>query len=54
MDGSCIAGHKKNAKLGTGWRGQGIEGYVGGPLWMLRPALDCSSNEEKETTNGWD
>ena len=30
MDGLCIVGYKKNAKLGTGRSSQGIEGYGGG------------------------
>ena len=29
----------KIAKLGTGRRSQGIEGYGGGPLWKRRPTL---------------
>ena len=48
MDGLCIVGHKKNAKLGMGWSSQGIEGYGGGPLWRRRPTQGCSAYEKED------
>ena len=43
-DLNCVLTDIKNAKLGTGWSCQGIEGYEGGPLWKRRPAVGCSAN----------
>ena len=48
MDGLCIVGHDKNAKLGSGKSSQGIKGYGGCPLWRRRPAFGCSAHEEEE------